>query len=163
MRLQEFNTKVLVHLRTNMFLVFFTLRINSVVSYDLRYEACRMPRNCGSGPNISYPFYFSGVDRDFCGHKGFETDCEDGKPVFRTSKGCYIVKDISYKHQWFRLLDADVANSSTCSSPNHYFAFDRSPIEFNSNHANLQFFYGCNKSFAPSFEKSRVSCVLQCY
>ncbi|PON64489.1 Wall-associated receptor kinase [Parasponia andersonii] len=137
---------------------FCSLVVKSVVSTDPSYVACK-PRNCGSGPNISYPFYVEGAGADFCGLKGFRIICQESTPIFRTSKGPYIVTNISYENQSVRLVDLYVVNvNANCVIPRHKFAFDdESPFDFSSSHVNLQFFYSCDKSFTPPLETSLVA------
>nr|XP_048317887.1 LEAF RUST 10 DISEASE-RESISTANCE LOCUS RECEPTOR-LIKE PROTEIN KINASE-like 2.1 isoform X2 [Ziziphus jujuba var. spinosa] len=137
-------------------IIFCTLLLLLPVSAESRYGACK-PRNCGSGPNISYPFYIEDTGLDFCGLRGFKIECSEGKPVYLTSRGPYFVEDISYENQSLRLVDVEVVDA-TCYAPSHYFAFDGGPMYFSSTHANLQFFYGCNESFSLSFEKKLIPC-----
>ena len=80
--------------------------IGSVWSLDSKYEAC-LPQNCGSGPNITYPFWILDNDTDFCGYPGFEVACEQRKPIYRTSRSHYLIKDIFYQNQSFRLVNVE--------------------------------------------------------
>ncbi|PON86969.1 Wall-associated receptor kinase, C-terminal [Trema orientale] len=157
MRKQKlFIHELLFHVRIG--ILFCSLVVKSVISADPSYVACK-PRNCGSGPNISFPFYVDGAGADFCGLKGFRITCQESTPIFRTPRGPYIVANISYENQSVRLVDLDVVNAS-CVAPKHYFIFDDgSPFEFSSSHVNIQFFYNCNKSFTPTFETSLVPCA----
>ncbi|KAF3431900.1 hypothetical protein FNV43_RR26636 [Rhamnella rubrinervis] len=139
------------------FIIFLLFHVQSVVSADPRYEACE-PRNCGTGPNISYPFYIHGAGVDFCGQPGFKVLCEENKPIYSTTRGPYVVKDISYTNQTFRLVAAELDNAA-CLAPSHYFIFDDSSLRFLSNHADIQFFYGCNETFKLKLEKSSVPCA----
>ncbi|KAH7516502.1 hypothetical protein FEM48_Zijuj10G0141800 [Ziziphus jujuba var. spinosa] len=123
---------------------------------DSRHEACE-PINCGSGPNISYPFYIEDAGLDFCGQPGFKVWCHKKKPMYRTSRAAYIIEDISYENQSLRLVDEEVVDA-TCYAPSRYFTFDHAPIDFSPTHANLQFFYGCNESFSLRFEKKLIPC-----
>ncbi|XP_062110058.1 LEAF RUST 10 DISEASE-RESISTANCE LOCUS RECEPTOR-LIKE PROTEIN KINASE-like 1.2 isoform X2 [Humulus lupulus] len=151
MRLQ----KLIIH--ELLFHVWMSIHFNSLLA-DPRYEACQ-PKNCGDGLNISYPFYVEGAGADFCGLEGFRITCRENKTIFMTSRGPYIVKNISYENQTVRLVDLDVVNAS-CAVPKHYFSFDdNSPFDYSSSLANLQFFYMCNQSFSPPFETASVACV----
>ncbi|GMN38608.1 hypothetical protein TIFTF001_007846 [Ficus carica] len=140
--------------------LFCCLLAKSVASADSRYEACE-PRNCGTGPNISYPFYLEGVGADYCGFQSFRISSEQNRPTFRTSRGPYVVSDIDYQNNSIRLVDSDIINA-TCLAPKHYFAFDwenSDKFNFSPNHANLQYFYGCNESLALGLESSSLLCA----
>ena len=47
-----------------------TFVAESYAPVDHNHEACK-PKNCGSGPNISYPFYIYDTEIDFCGYPSF--------------------------------------------------------------------------------------------
>ncbi|KAJ4709886.1 LEAF RUST 10 DISEASE-RESISTANCE LOCUS RECEPTOR-LIKE PROTEIN KINASE-like 1.2 [Melia azedarach] len=141
-------------------IMFFTgtILVESVQSTDLsKYEACK-PSNCGSGPNISYPFYIRDAGTDFCGFPGFLIECKQKKPVYKTSKGYFTIEDISYENQSFRLLDEEVFND-TCIAPVQNFSFDRSSLNFIPYHADLYFFHNCNTSFYLNYTTSEVACA----
>ena len=52
------------------------LAAESNAPVDHKYGPCK-PKNCGSGPNVSYPFYIYDTEIDFCGHPGFGIFCEE--------------------------------------------------------------------------------------
>ncbi|KAF3431759.1 hypothetical protein FNV43_RR26495 [Rhamnella rubrinervis] len=156
MRLQKLiNLEKLIQVGIIIFF-FLTLSVESVLSTDPRYEACRGPRNCGTGPSISYPFYIHGAGVDFCGQPDFKIVCEEKKPIYSTPRGP-IIKDISYENQSFRLAAVELENT-TCLAPSHYFS-KHSSLSFSSNHADIQFFYGCNESFTLNLERFLVPCA----
>ncbi|KAF3431919.1 hypothetical protein FNV43_RR26655 [Rhamnella rubrinervis] len=112
MRLQKLiNLEKLIQVGIIIFF-FLTLSVESVLSTDPRYEACRGPRNCGTGPSISYPFYIHGAGVDFCGQPDFKIVCEEKKPIYSTPRGPYIIKDISYENQSFRLAAVELENTT---------------------------------------------------
>ncbi|KAB1205597.1 hypothetical protein CJ030_MR7G017769 [Morella rubra] len=121
------------------------------------YESCP-PGNCGTGPNISYPFYVFGTGEDNCGLPGFGIGCNQSKPIYETSTGQYVIRDIFYENQTFRLVNGEFADGS-CFARLHNFTFDRSSLQFTRNHADLLFFYHCNASFSIGYEKSVVACA----
>ena len=101
-----------------------TFVAESYAPVDPKYEACK-PKNCGSGPNLSYPFYIYDNETDFCGYPGFGILCEENKPLFTTSRNDYFIETISHEIQSFRLVNVEVVNT-LCVAPQHYFAFDSS-------------------------------------
>ncbi|XP_057508804.1 LEAF RUST 10 DISEASE-RESISTANCE LOCUS RECEPTOR-LIKE PROTEIN KINASE-like 1.2 isoform X2 [Actinidia eriantha] len=124
---------------------------------DWRYEACR-PQNCGSGPNIAYPFQIIQDTVDFCGYPGFEVYCEGNRPIYATSRGNYFIENIFYQNNSFLLVNAMVINS-TCPTPPKFFAFDRSSLSFGPNHADLYLFYNCTDSFTANYTGYPISCA----
>uniref|UniRef100_A0A7N2KQ70 non-specific serine/threonine protein kinase n=1 Tax=Quercus lobata TaxID=97700 RepID=A0A7N2KQ70_QUELO len=75
-------------------------------SNSTRYEACK-PTNCGTDPNINFPFYVFGTETDRCGYPGLGIVCNRGKPVYRTLERQYVIQDIFYENQTFRLVDEE--------------------------------------------------------
>lgn len=130
--------------------------LESVLSAESKYEACK-PKNCGTGPSISYPFYIYGNETDYCGHPGFGIHCEEGRPIYRTSGAHYIIKNINYEYQSFRLVDVEVINT-TCPTPPKNYSFDRSSIDFVPSHADIVFLYDCNESFTANYTNCRITC-----
>lgn len=117
---------------------FFCVRVMSVIVHIIlvdsvepagrRYEACK-PRNCGNGPDISYPFQIIDENNpDYCGYPGFELSCKGNKPVYLTSQSEYIVESIFYQNPSIRLVNAEVLNA-TCIAPWELLAFDRSSFQ----------------------------------
>ncbi|KAJ0094220.1 hypothetical protein Patl1_15107 [Pistacia atlantica] len=142
-------------------IILFTaaMLIELVLSEDQsKYEACA-PINCGLGPNISYPFYVKDAGEEFCGHPGFRIACENDEPIYKTSSGLFIIKDISYENQWFRLVDKEVLSNDSCITPVHNFSFDRASLIFRPYHAELFFFRNCNVSFEVNYTKTEVPCA----
>lgn len=136
------------------FVIFATL-VESVLSADSRYEAC-MPQNCGTGPNISYPFWILNKSRDFCNEKGFDITCEQNKPFYKNSGGHYLIEDISYENQSFHLVDVEVLDPA-CFAPQQNFSFNQSSLTFQSSDT-LLFFYNYSENFSSPYLKSLVTC-----
>lgn len=124
---------------------------------ESKYESCK-PRNCGSGPNISYPFYVYGNNTDYCGHPGFRVHCTDHRPIYKTSAADYIIHNIDYERQSFRLVNLEVLNNTNCPTPQQNYSFDRSSVDFSPDHADIFFFYNCNYSISANYTESRVTC-----
>ncbi|XP_050225373.1 LEAF RUST 10 DISEASE-RESISTANCE LOCUS RECEPTOR-LIKE PROTEIN KINASE-like 1.2 isoform X2 [Mercurialis annua] len=133
-----------------------TILVEPVLSAESKYETCK-PKNCGNGPNISFPFYILNNETESCGHRGFDIRCVDHNPIYRTSRAHYILKEINYESQSFRLVDVQVFNS-TCPMPSKNYSFDRSSVYFSPYHADIVFFYNCNNMISANYTVSRVSC-----
>ena len=127
MSLQKLFNKKVVHL-VWISILFSSLLVEPVISADPSYEACK-PRKCGSGPNISYPFYVEGARADYCGLHGFKIACQDNKLIYRTFKGPFIIETSRMKTSQFDmsigmllmtillLLATDLPLSSTRTMP----------------------------------------------
>lgn len=120
----------------------------SVLSAESKYEFCR-PKTCGSGPNISYPFYILDNGTDYCGHRGFGIRCGDNNPIYKTSSGHFLIKDIFYGNQSFRLVNLDYVSGSACPAKNY--SMDRSSVDFVPYHADVIFFYNCDGWFSANY------------
>ncbi|CAA3014742.1 Hypothetical predicted protein [Olea europaea subsp. europaea] len=80
---------------------------------DFLYEAC-VPRNCGNGPNITFPFYIEGLQESYCGYPGFHLKCgKHGYPTINSTENDYIVETISYPSRSFRVYNAAVLSNLT--------------------------------------------------
>lgn len=145
---------------------FFLFRINILIfsfllesvlpSNSTRYEACK-PTNCGTDLNINFPFYVFGTETDRCGYPGLGIVCNRGKPVYRTLERQYVIQDIFYENQTFRLFDEEFANNS-CFPPPYKFSFQLSFLEFTPNDAKLFFFNNCTAPLSVSFQTSLIPC-----
>lgn len=71
-----------------------------------QYEACLPEKNCGKGPNISFPFHLKGLQESYCGYPGFELNCIDEFPVLHLPENDYVVDDIFYEKRAFRVYNA---------------------------------------------------------
>lgn len=106
---------------TYTFLISFDLCIFCVIILSKRssgahyqYEACA-PTYCGSGPNISFPFYVPTRQESYCGYPGFALNCTDDFPVLRLPENEYVVTDIFYQNRSFHIYNAAVLRSDDSS------------------------------------------------
>ncbi|KAI8022006.1 LEAF RUST 10 DISEASE-RESISTANCE LOCUS RECEPTOR-LIKE PROTEIN KINASE-like 1.1 [Camellia lanceoleosa] len=110
------------HVGINSLIIITTFSAESVSYPDWRYEACR-PKNCGTGPNINYPFYVANYETDFCGYPGFKVSCEAKKPVYRTSRSDYFIEDIFYQNNSFRLVNVEYPITCASNATHNSFAY----------------------------------------
>ncbi|KAL2485092.1 putative serine/threonine-protein kinase [Abeliophyllum distichum] len=74
-------------------------------AFDYRYEAC-VPKNCGNGPNITFPFYIQDLHESYCGYPGFQINCRShGYPTINLPENDYLVENISYLTRSFRVYN----------------------------------------------------------
>ncbi|XP_031122318.1 LEAF RUST 10 DISEASE-RESISTANCE LOCUS RECEPTOR-LIKE PROTEIN KINASE-like 1.2 isoform X2 [Ipomoea triloba] len=76
---------------------------------DLQYQACE-PKKCAHGPELKYPFYLQGQQESYCGFPEFNVSCDgQGYPILRIPENDYVVDNISYESNSFRVYNAAVS------------------------------------------------------
>ncbi|KAJ0545440.1 putative protein kinase RLK-Pelle-WAK-LRK10L-1 family [Helianthus annuus] len=96
-------------------LFFFSLffLFNYSFSVNPLYESC-VPKHCGDGRNISYPFYIDGIQEPYCGYPGFELHCDNnGSSILRLSESNFAVKHIEYNKSRIRLQSSMFTSNRT--------------------------------------------------
>ncbi|KAL2233404.1 LEAF RUST 10 DISEASE-RESISTANCE LOCUS RECEPTOR-LIKE PROTEIN KINASE-like 2.1 isoform X3 [Sesamum indicum] len=141
------------------FLVIFLSRTTSAAYYP--YEAC-VPRNCGLGPNINFPFYIPGLRESFCGYPGFALNCsQQGFPVLQLSGDEYVVQEIFYETRSLRVYNAAVLSSNgTGCLPRtiRNTTLPTSTFGFSGNVTRLRLFSNCTNSSPENLWRHRVGC-----
>ncbi|GLT48880.1 hypothetical protein SLA2020_224710 [Shorea laevis] len=125
------------------------------LSLDSKFEAC-MPRSCGNGPHISYPFWIFQEQDSFCGYPNFEITCKNNSPVLTISDGNYIIKDISYSNNTLVVVNA-VVYEEMCPIPLQNATFDRTPFSLSSDNVYFSFLYNCTER--PDYHTYPVRCA----
>nr|DAD29727.1 TPA_asm: hypothetical protein HUJ06_031195 [Nelumbo nucifera] len=67
---------------------------------DPQFDACA-PRNCGKGPNISYPFWIPSPQKSYCGLPRSEVTCQNSDPVLKMPDDDYLIQGIFYSNNSF--------------------------------------------------------------
>jgi hypothetical protein len=132
---------------------------------DPRFLACSVPKGCGDGQNITFPFYIrqDTQEKYYCGHPGFQVFCNDknGQPTLIMGDINYTIHTIFYQNQTLRVSNAAFFNSNTdCiplikDIPSSLLRFELVPKQINLNllyncsnssllHSDLQSFAGCD-------------------
>ncbi|PIN14987.1 Serine/threonine protein kinase [Handroanthus impetiginosus] len=96
------------------FLLILLSQASSGAHYQ--YESC-IPKNCGGGPSISFPFYIQGLQESYCGYPGFVLTCEDSFPILKLPESNFVVEDIFYQNRSLRLYHAAVLRSEDSCIP----------------------------------------------
>ncbi|GAV84545.1 Pkinase domain-containing protein/WAK_assoc domain-containing protein [Cephalotus follicularis] len=125
-----------------MFIIFTTLD-NQTQSLHPKFETC-VPRTCGEGPSISYPFWINGEQDSFCGYPNFQISCNGNNPVLNISSDEYVIKDIFPGNFSLRLANAAVYED-TCATPLHNISLDRTPFSLSPTHTDFLFLYNCTE------------------
>ncbi|XP_021291980.1 LEAF RUST 10 DISEASE-RESISTANCE LOCUS RECEPTOR-LIKE PROTEIN KINASE-like 1.2 isoform X2 [Herrania umbratica] len=147
----------LLKLRT--FLCIITISLTTLatetLSADSHFEAC-IPRSCGNGPNISYPFWISEEQESYCGYPNFQITCEGKNPALAISEDSFIIKDIFYDNNSLLVVNADVSEDD-CPTPRQNLSLDRTPFSLSLVNVNLSFLYNCEER--PEYHTYPVSCA----
>nr|XP_034899144.1 LEAF RUST 10 DISEASE-RESISTANCE LOCUS RECEPTOR-LIKE PROTEIN KINASE-like 1.2 isoform X2 [Populus alba] len=135
----------------------FTYLATQTVSHDPKSHSCE-PKNCGAGPNISYPFWLSQEQQPFCGYLNFMLNCSEKKPVLTISNDVFIIEDIFYANNSMRVVNAAVYEE-TCPPPLHNINLDRTPFTISPGYTNLSFFYNCTSKPKDNYSLYDLSCA----
>lgn len=122
-----------------------------------QHQHCE-PMKCGgaSSPEIRYPFYIPGKERDSCGYPGFEIICQGAKAMY----GHYSVERISYDNRSIQLVNQYVMDAPCFTPrPSTFYPINPNFDHSFSFHPRLWFFYNCTGSFSFHYPKIPVNCT----
>ncbi|CAL5445198.1 unnamed protein product [Camellia sinensis] len=138
--------------------IIFSVLANETLSVDPNFEAC-MPRNCGNGPNISYPFWITNLHESYCGQPNFEITCNGGNPVVTISDDDYVIEEIFYTNNSFLLPNSMVYDfENTCPILLHNFSIEGTSYDYSLSYVDLFFFYNCS-TYPINKPTYRVDCA----
>ncbi|XP_011008307.1 PREDICTED: probable serine/threonine-protein kinase At1g18390 isoform X2 [Populus euphratica] len=135
----------------------FTYLATQTVSQHPKFKSCE-PKNCGAGPNISYPFWLPQEQESFCGYPNFMLNCSDKGAVLAISNDVYIIKNISYANNSLLVANAAVYEES-CPTPLHNINLDRTPFTISPGYTNISFFYNCTSKPKDNYSLYNLSCA----
>ncbi|KAK4358350.1 hypothetical protein RND71_023960 [Anisodus tanguticus] len=140
------------------------LQIDKCSAIDSQYVAC-YPISCRYGPRISYPFYIQDEQESYCGYPGFGLNCsEQGLPVVHIAENEYIVEDISYQEQIFKLKNSVFNGNSTsngCVSEIKNVSLGNRPFKY-VNDARIYLLSKCNGSIPEPLLKHKIGLGFGC-
>ncbi|KAI4357777.1 hypothetical protein L6164_001703 [Bauhinia variegata] len=116
-------------------------------------KAC-VPKSCGDGQNINFPFYIEGVQEEFCGYPKFGLSCDkNGHPILNLSNTAYIVQEISYENESIRVSDAafSMSNTTGCDTLHRAknFTYPGTRFHLVPNQTEMLLFFGCDLQSLP--------------
>ncbi|XP_015882800.3 LEAF RUST 10 DISEASE-RESISTANCE LOCUS RECEPTOR-LIKE PROTEIN KINASE-like 1.2 isoform X2 [Ziziphus jujuba] len=138
------------------FNLIFTVSPQKTLAVDPKFKACE-PQNCGNGPNISYPFWFSHQE-SFCGYPNFQINCTHKSPVLTISNHDFIIKEIFYSNNSLIVANAAVYDEE-CQAPRHNLSLDRTPFRYSPDHIDFSFFYNCSEEPPDQIYPFPVDCA----
>ncbi|KAJ0718073.1 putative wall-associated receptor kinase, galacturonan-binding domain-containing protein [Helianthus annuus] len=94
-----------------LFFSFFFL-FNYSFSLDPIFESC-VPKDCGDGINISYPFFIHDIQDPNCGYPGFELHCNNRSTILQLPESNFTVKHIDYNISRIRIQSSMFTSNRT--------------------------------------------------
>ncbi|KAL8266849.1 hypothetical protein R6Q59_004193 [Mikania micrantha] len=139
-----------------LFLFFFLF--NPSFCLDPLYESC-VPKDCGDGFNITYPFFINNLQDPSCGYPGFNLTCKNGSTILQISGNDFTVKEIDRNKRQIRLQNAAILANQTefCSSNIKNLTID--PNRFmidNATTTQLVLISNCSGTFSNDLERYRI-------
>ncbi|KAI3467057.1 hypothetical protein Pfo_023720 [Paulownia fortunei] len=147
----------LISLDLCIFCVILLSKSSSGAHYQ--YEAC-VPKNCGRGPNISFPFYIPGQQESYCGYPEFVLNCgKDGFPVLQLPENEYVVEDIFYQNRSLHVYNGAVLRSdgSSCLPRIRNTTLPAAQFDY-VNFTGLHLFSSCKKPLPEDLLRYNISC-----
>ncbi|KAF3328885.1 putative serine/threonine-protein kinase [Carex littledalei] len=140
------------------FLLFHLWSIALSLSDSVKMEACA-PAKCGS-VDISYPFWISKQQPDYCGYPSLEINCQDDKPFLVQSYDTnYYIDRVFYDNSSFLLINSILVNGSTsCSIPRFNVSLGLGPMVVSETNKELVFFFNCERKDPLPVDLLRVTC-----
>ncbi|CAA7402419.1 unnamed protein product [Spirodela intermedia] len=114
---------------------------------DLPPDDC-LPRHCGNGVNVSYPFWLDGFQPSHCGFPSFKLTCRADFPVVRIFEDDYHVRNIFYRNQSFLVSNVGLS-SSTCYVPRDNLSITATPFSIVPAQSSLFFLLDCEPNSQP--------------
>ncbi|KAJ3694441.1 hypothetical protein LUZ60_009921 [Juncus effusus] len=145
-------------------LVFFHFSWSGVLAENITMAACE-PKFCGN-LSVSYPFWISSEQPDYCGYPSLKIDCSDGKPVLARSYNMfYYIDKIFYENNSAVLINSQlVREDCPIQKLNVTLSFSQFAISPSPLNKDLIFFYNCSKSLNPPSDYSSITtCTNQSY
>ncbi|KAF5777345.1 putative protein kinase RLK-Pelle-WAK-LRK10L-1 family [Helianthus annuus] len=143
-------------LKTTLFLSFFFFVFIFKHSFclDPWFELC-VPKDCGDGVNITYPFFIHELQNSSCGYPGFHLTCRNKSPMLRLSGNDFKVKHMDPKTHSIRLQNTGV--SSSCpSSIIRSLTLDPNRFVINKTTTNLLITRCENRTLGRDLDKYRI-------
>ncbi|GAB4827905.1 hypothetical protein Ancab_034789 [Ancistrocladus abbreviatus] len=142
-------------------LISFLLPYNSS-STDPLNENC-MPKQCGA-LSIAYPFRIKSQQESYCGYPGFELLCLNNSPILNLCNDSYIVSEINYENQSFRITNTVFSGSRlTCgslTSIHNLTLDDHAYLKFASDYSPVYLLHNCSAAvYRSSGGYREIVCV----
>ncbi|XP_043694534.1 LEAF RUST 10 DISEASE-RESISTANCE LOCUS RECEPTOR-LIKE PROTEIN KINASE-like 2.1 [Telopea speciosissima] len=135
---------------------FLAICLPEAHSADPKFDAC-IPRSCGNGTDISYPFWISLIQDSYCGYPGFEVTCENEEPMILISGNKYLIRNISYADNLVSVVSTE-ALQNDCHIPLRNLSFNGSPFVYSQNTENLIFYFNCTRPVPPNYGYLPINC-----
>ncbi|XP_050277090.1 LEAF RUST 10 DISEASE-RESISTANCE LOCUS RECEPTOR-LIKE PROTEIN KINASE-like 2.5 isoform X1 [Quercus robur] len=128
-------------------IIFFSLvPKKSLGAVDPFFQTCSVPKTCGDGQPIRFPFYIQDKQNSSCGYPGFNLSCNNnGHPTILISNNNYNIHEIFYQNETLRISNSAFSNpNSNCIPSINSISLPSSQFDLAPNQTNLFLFYNCN-------------------
>ena len=135
-------------------IIFFSLvPKNSLGAVDPYFQTCSVPKTCGDGQAIRFPFYIPDKQNSFCGYPGFDLSCNNnGHPTILISNTNYTIHEIFYQNETLRVSNSDLSNpNSSCLPFINSISLPGGLFDLAPNQTILSLFYNCSSSVHESW------------
>ncbi|KAF8376707.1 hypothetical protein HHK36_031624 [Tetracentron sinense] len=132
----------------------------SLCDADWRFGNCSRSFKCGSLGSTTYPFWEKGRP-DYCGHPGFELECQDDIPKIQIMSESYRVLGITSESRILKVAREDFLNNK-CPTRFANGALNFTIFNYASTVQNLTLYYGCTINNIPSIPIFGQSSAFYC-
>ncbi|XP_050240736.1 LEAF RUST 10 DISEASE-RESISTANCE LOCUS RECEPTOR-LIKE PROTEIN KINASE-like 1.2 isoform X2 [Quercus robur] len=135
-------------------ILFFSLvPKKSLGAVDPYFQSCSVPKTCGDGQAIRFPFYIQDKQNSSCGYPGFNLSCNNnGHPNIVISNNNYTIHEIFYQNETLRVSNSAFSNPiSSCIPSINSISLPGSRFDLAPNQTNLFLFYNCSSSVHESW------------
>ncbi|KAD3641580.1 hypothetical protein E3N88_30804 [Mikania micrantha] len=160
-RIVEMASTLLTHFSSTIYkipLVAMAPRYFNYQETTSQYGFC-VPKDCGDGLNITYPFFINNLQDPSCGYPGFNLTCNNGSSILQLSGNDFTVKQIDRVTRHIRLQNAAILANQTefCSSKIKNLTLDPNRFTFDNNRTTqLVLISNCSGTFSNDLERYRI-------
>ena len=135
-------------------IIFFSLVPKKFLgAVDPYFQTCSVPKNCGDGQAIRFPFYIQDKQNSSCGYPRFDLSCNNnGHPTILISNNNYTIHEIFYQNETLRVSNSAFSNpNSNCIPSIKNISLRGGRFDLAPNQTNLFLFYNCSSSVHKSW------------
>ena len=126
-------------------IIFFSLvPQKSLGALDPYFQTCSVPKDCGDGLAIRFPFYIQDKQNSSCNN--------NGHPTILISNNNYTIHEIFYQNETLRVSNSAFSNpNSNCVPFINNISLPGIPFDLAPNQTNLFLFYNCSSPVHKSW------------
>ncbi|XP_076902195.1 LEAF RUST 10 DISEASE-RESISTANCE LOCUS RECEPTOR-LIKE PROTEIN KINASE-like 1.2 [Bidens hawaiensis] len=156
--MKKLNNTLIISSLLLLLLLFILFKHSSCT--DPWFNTC-IPKHCGDGVNITYPFFINNKQNSSCGYPGFQLNCNNNNhPILRVSETDFIVKHIDTNTRKIKLQYAAISSNSFQFCQSKLRTLKLGPIRFevdNSTTTKLVFVSNCTDKVSRVLDRYRIT------